>query len=58
MAMLKEKKANKAKQAVKSRPGRPRKPKNRIGRPKDFKNQPKNQIYLFIKSVNERVIHF
>ena len=41
MAMLKEKKANEAKQAVKRRPGRPRKPRNLVGRPKGSKNKPK-----------------
>ncbi len=41
MALLKEKKANEAKQAVKRRPGRPRKPRNPVGRPKGSKNKPK-----------------
>jgi len=41
MAMLKEKKANEAKQAVKRRPGRPKKLRNPVGRPKGSKNKPK-----------------
>ena len=42
MASLKEKKEKEAKKAVKRPVGRPRKPRNPVGRPKGSKNKPKN----------------
>jgi len=42
MTLLKEQKANEIQQAVRRRPGRPRKQRRPVGRPKGSKNKPKN----------------